>query len=225
VVAIAGEVLSDKAAAFVPLLADVVMNPKFDEADLKRTLDKHARDNAIALSSPGTLAQKRFREIMYGSHPFANVFPPEAMLRGFTVARVKDFHAKKLRREAFAPLRERRFQFRRGREGDPRFFRRVGGGSGGDREPPVITAKRQVDVIDRPNSVQSSIWMGTPVANPSNDDWVKMQVTDALLGGNFGSRITTNIREDKGYTYSPGSSSGRVKRLPCGWKQRTSRVT
>ena len=30
--------------------------------------------------------------------------------------------------------------------------------------------------------------------------------TNALLGGSFGSRITRNIREDKGYTYSPGSS-------------------
>jgi zinc protease len=33
-------------------------------------------------------------------------------------------------------------------------------------------------------------------------------VTDALLGGAFGSRITSNIREDKGYTYSPGSFVG-----------------
>jgi zinc protease len=31
-------------------------------------------------------------------------------------------------------------------------------------------------------------------------------VTNALLGGAFGSRITTNIREQKGYTYSPNSS-------------------
>ena len=205
VVAIAGEVLSDKAAAFVPLLADVVMNPKFDEADLKRTLDKHARDNAIALSSPGTLAQKRFREIMYGSHPFANVFPPEAMLRGFTVARVKDFHAKN-----FGAKRSRLYVsgvFNAG-EVEKAIRDAFGGwaeGSAATENPPVITSKRQVDVIDRPNSVQSSIWMGTPVANPSNDDWVKMEVTDALLGGNFGSRITTNIREHKGYTYSPGS--------------------
>jgi predicted Zn-dependent peptidase len=33
-----------------------------------------------------------------------------------------------------------------------------------------------------------------------------MQVADSLLGGSFISRITTNIREEKGYTYSPGSS-------------------
>jgi zinc protease len=31
-------------------------------------------------------------------------------------------------------------------------------------------------------------------------------VTDALLGGSFASRITSNIREQKGYTYSPFST-------------------
>jgi predicted Zn-dependent peptidase len=202
---IGGEVLSDFATPFVKLVADVTMNPRFDEADLKRTLDKHSRDNAIQLSSPGTLAQKRFREIMYGNHPFAHVFPSEEMLRGFTVDRVRAFHANN-------------FGARRGRlyvSGvfDARAMEQAirdafGGWAEGPvptENPPVLTAKRQVDVIDRANSVQSSIWMGVPVADPSHEDWVKMNVTDALLGGAFGSRITTNIREDKGYTYSPFS--------------------
>ncbi|MBK7834247.1 MAG: insulinase family protein [Gemmatimonadetes bacterium] len=46
-----------------------------------------------SLAQPGTLARKRFREIAYGNHPFARVFPTEEMLRGFTVARVREFHA------------------------------------------------------------------------------------------------------------------------------------
>ena len=205
VIAISGEVLSDRATMFIPLLADVVLNPKFDEADLKRTLDKHARNNAIALSSPGTLAQKRFREIMYGSHPFANVYPPEEMLRGFTVARVKDFHTKN-----FGAKRSRLYVSGvfNATEVEKAIRDAFGGwaeGAAATENPPVITAKRQIDVIDRANSVQSSIWMGLPVADPSNADWVGMNVTDALLGGAFGSRITANIREDKGYTYSPGS--------------------
>ena len=205
VMAIAGEVLSDRASAFIPLLADVVLNPRFDAADLQRIIDKHARDNAIALTSPGTLAQKRFREIMYGSHPFAHVFAPEEMLRGFTVARVRDFHAKN-----FGARRSRLYVSGvfNATQLEQAIRDAFGGWAAGPpptENPPVITAKRQVDVIDRPNSVQSSIWMGLPVADPSHADWVKMNVTDALLGGAFGSRITSNIREDKGYTYSPGS--------------------
>jgi zinc protease len=205
VVAIGGEVLSDRATSFIPLLADVVMNPRFDEADLKRTLDKHSRNNAIALSSPGTLAQKRFREIMYGSHPFANVFPSEEMLRGFTVARVREFHSKNLGARRARLYVSGVFNAREIEQAIRDAFGSWAEGPAATENPPVITAKQQVDVIDRANSVQSSIWMGLPVADPKNADWVKMNVTDALLGGAFGSRITRNIREDKGYTYSPGS--------------------
>jgi predicted Zn-dependent peptidase len=41
--------------------------------------------------------------------------------------------------------------------------------------------------------------------NPIDKDYVKMAVTNSLLGGSFASRITSNIREKKGYTYSPFS--------------------
>jgi len=43
------------------------------------------------------------------------------------------------------------------------------------------------------------------VIDPSKEDFVALTVMDAILGGAFASRITKNIREDKGYTYSPYS--------------------
>jgi predicted Zn-dependent peptidase len=47
--------------------------------------------------------------------------------------------------------------------------------------------------------------VGLRVPTASHKDWIALEVADALLGGAFGSRITTNIREVKGYTYSPFS--------------------
>ena len=44
-----------------------------------------------------------------------------------------------------------------------------------------------------------------PAVSPSDADFVKFAVMDSLLGSSFGSRITSNIRENKGYTYSPDS--------------------
>jgi zinc protease len=44
------------------------------------------------------------------------------------------------------------------------------------------------------------------VPAPKHEDWIELQVTDQLLGGAFASRITANIREQKGYTYSPFST-------------------
>ena len=60
--------------------------------------------------------------------------------------------------------------------------------------------------IDRADAPQSTVIVGLRVPTASHKDWVAIEVTDALLGGAFGSRITSNIRELKGYTYSPFST-------------------
>ena len=205
VVSIGGEVLSEFAPRFIALIADVARNPRIDSTDLGRILDKHVRDNAMALAQPGTLAQKKYREITYGSHPFARIFPAEAELRAITTDRVRAFHARNYSAarahlyvsgiyDAGAVEKAVRDAFRDWPAGSPPTV-----------NPPVPVARRQLELIDRPNAVQSSMWMGLPVSDPSATDWVALTVTDALLGGAFGSRITSNIREDKGYTYSPFS--------------------
>jgi len=70
---------------------------------------------------------------------------------------------------------------------------------------PQPVTKRAVHMRDRPGAPQSTIYLGLPVVDPSHKDYMALQVTDALLGGAFSSRITANIRENKGYTYSPNS--------------------
>ena len=60
----------------------------------------------------------------------------------------------------------------------------------------------------------------------TNPDNIPLMVTNSLLGGSFGSRITSNIREQKGYTYSPSQPSfkevprrvlgGNCRRDDCG---------
>lgn len=204
-VTVGGEVLSDFVPKFVALVADVVRHPRMNAADLTRTLDKHARDNAMSLAQPGTLAQKRFREIAYGNHPFARIFPTEAMLRSYTVERVKDFHAKQFGARRAHLYVSGVFNAPAVEQAVRDAFADWPAGAVPTENPPVPIAKRQLELVDRPGSVQSSMWMGLPVANPKSTDWTAMQVTDALLGGAFGSRITSNIREDKGYTYSPYS--------------------
>jgi predicted Zn-dependent peptidase len=51
--------------------------------------------------------------------------------------------------------------------------------------------------------------LGLPVSSPASPDALPLRVTNALLGGSFNSRITANIREQKGYTYSPFSEISR----------------
>jgi zinc protease len=61
--------------------------------------------------------------------------------------------------------------------------------------------EKKYSITNDPNSVQCSIRMARNFPNRHHPDFQKMQVLNCVLGGFFGSRLMTNIREDKGYTY------------------------
>jgi predicted Zn-dependent peptidase len=70
--------------------------------------------------------------------------------------------------------------------------------------PPALTG-RHVYFVQRPNSIQSSIALGNIAIKRSDPRWYEVTLANTIYGGAFNSRIVRNIREDKGYTYSPGS--------------------
>jgi predicted Zn-dependent peptidase len=70
--------------------------------------------------------------------------------------------------------------------------------------PPPLTGRR-VYFVQRPNSIQSSISVGNLAVKRSDPRWFELTVANTIYGGAFNSRIVRNIREEKGYTYSPGS--------------------
>ncbi len=60
-------------------------------------------------------------------------------------------------------------------------------------------------LVDLPGSVQTQILCGCHAITRKHPDWIKLGLTNSLYGGAFNSRLVMNIREDKGYTYSPRS--------------------
>lgn len=66
-------------------------------------------------------------------------------------------------------------------------------------DPHVLT------FIERPKALQSAIRLGNRTIGRAHPDFPALQLVNILLGGYFGSRLMTNIREDKGYTYGIGS--------------------
>ena len=63
------------------------------------------------------------------------------------------------------------------------------------------SAEKRSRVTNDPEGVQGSIRIARPFPNRHHPDFLKVQVLNVLLGGYFGSRLMSNIREDKGYTY------------------------
>ena len=70
---------------------------------------------------------------------------------------------------------------------------------------------RRVYLVHNPGSVQTQILAGCHGITRKNPDWMRLGLTNSLYGGAFNSRLVMNIREDKGYTYSPRSSANPLK--------------
>lgn len=67
--------------------------------------------------------------------------------------------------------------------------------------PILPAAQKKQNIANDPNGVQGSIRIARNFPNRHHPDFQKMQVLNNVFGGYFGSRLMTNIREDKGYTY------------------------
>jgi predicted Zn-dependent peptidase len=67
--------------------------------------------------------------------------------------------------------------------------------------PIIAAAEKKYSVVNDPNSVQGSIRIARHFPNRHHPDFAGAQVLNNIFGGFFGSRLMSNIREDKGYTY------------------------
>jgi zinc protease len=199
------DVLSEFGPEAVALIADVVMHPKFPESELTRLKGDRIRRLAIAKSQPQQMANEKFRALLYPGHPYGRLFPTEEMLKGFTIAQVRTFYDANFGAARSHVYVAGKFDAK-AMEAE---IRKAFSGWKRGPAPAVNTPKpsnvHRLETVDRPGAVQSTIYLGMPVTDPSSPDWVALGVMNALLGGSFGSRITSNIREQKGYTYSPGS--------------------
>ena len=202
---IGGDVLTEFGPQMAALVADVASNPKFPESELARLKANMLRNLAVSLSQPQQLALQKFRAVMYGDHAYGRVFPTEAMVKGFTLEQVRGFY-----NQTYGAGRSRlyvvgRFDTTAVEAAIRKGFAAWRKGSEPSQPPAKPSSARAVHIIDRPGAPQSTVIMGMPTVDPSNADFIPLTVMDALLGGAFASRVTKNIREDKGYTYSPYS--------------------
>ena len=199
--------LSDFTPRLIDLVADVVMNPTLpaDEIDIL----KNQRMQAVAQNkaSPQFLANREFRKALFGRHPYARTSETEASLKAIDKAKLEAFHRDHYRPNnailivvgdvdaaAVNTAVDTAFGvWTKGEVPAPAF-----------PAPPPLTG-RHLYFVQRPNSIQSSIAVGNIAVKRSDPRWFELTLANTIYGGAFNSRIVRNIREEKGYTYSPGS--------------------
>ena len=203
---IAGSVLSEYAPDFIKLITDLVMQPAFPASELDRLKGDFKRRLVTQKAVPQAQAQEQFMQAVYKDHPYGRLFPTEEMLNSYTLQMVKDFY-----NANFGAKRSVLYVV--GKFDEKAVSAAIASGltkwkAGPDVSYPPVQAHPVSDtlIIDRKGAPQTTVMVGLPVITPDNKDYVPLMVTNSLLGGSFGSRITSNIRENKGYTYSPSSA-------------------
>ncbi len=204
--AIGANVLAEFAPQAVRLVADVMRNPAFPPSEVERLKSNMIRDVTIALSQPQPIAQQRLASVIYGDHPYGRLFPTTELIQSYSVEKIRRFYE--------ANFGARRTHIYVVGKFDPaavetairESFDDWTAGAEPISNPPKMTSERKVHLIDRPGAQQSTVRIAIPTIDPSHADFTALQIANALLGGSFNSRITANIREDKGYTYSPNSA-------------------
>ncbi|MGA3027680.1 MAG: pitrilysin family protein [Bryobacteraceae bacterium] len=199
--------LSETFPQLLALAADIVLHPAFPESELARLKLRQKAQLMQMRAQPRFLANEVFNKAVYGSHPAAVVAPTVASIDAMTPELLRQWHDQRYVpqnailgiagdvtvdqvRDALGTLPE----WNRTDLATP-------------QPPPAKAAEvKKVRLVDRPNSVQTTLMLGNIAVKRTDPDYIPLVVMDRIVGGSPAARLFLNLRENKGYTYNPFSS-------------------
>jgi len=200
--------LSEFAGPLLALVNELAREAAFPDAEFERERRQKLEEVKLQRTEPGFLAGERLRKVLFGAHPYAQVSPSEGQVAAY---KREDLLA--VYREFYTPenallLLVGDFASDQMLETAGTIFRGWSGPRPETKLPaaPANSRGRRVYLVHVPGAVQTQILAGCHAITRKHPDWVKMSLTNSLYGGAFNSRLVMNIREDKGYTYSPRSA-------------------
>jgi zinc protease len=200
--------LAEKTPLLLDLVADVARNASFPAEGVARVKALAHERLETDESDPAFLAGRLFARALYGPHPYGVISP--------TAASIDAVSPERLRAESRRRLRPERSLLLVVGAVDPTAVaaeaaRLFGSWAGtGPAPPPAPEAQppagpRTVEILDRPGSVQSVLVVGSLGPLRTSPDASALELAMTIYGGAFSSRLVQNLREEKGYTYSPGA--------------------
>jgi len=187
----------------IELIRDIILYPSFDEQELKVYTNNKIERLQIELKKNDVLAYRHLTEAIYGKeHPYGrNALPQD--YQAITVEDMVEHH-----RQFILPQNGMIFLSGSYDEEILESVKRVLGTWGtlnenGSGKETVHVAKSQTGYIeiDGPQSHQAAIRIGRKLFTQDHPDWNGLYVLNTILGGYFGSRLMTEIRENLGLTY------------------------
>jgi predicted Zn-dependent peptidase len=201
------------------LLADVVLRPTFASAEVARQRELRIAQLIQQRDQPAAVASLTFHRLVFPrGHPYHRSALGDsasaALLDSATVRRFYERYARPDRTTFIVTGDISLAEARRAVEA------RFGAWRPAAAAPPTPTPvpdpaaqATRIYLVDKPAAAQSVIMMGGPGVSRDDPDYYALQVMNTLLGGSFSSRLMTNLRETKGYTYG-ASSAFQFRPLP-----------
>ena len=214
VISVGASVLSSKAELVVALLADMLQNASFPDSEVAlaaRNLSDSLRQRE---AQPDFQANRVLARALFGSGPYSVVSPTQDSLGRMTADELRQEFARRFRPDQAMLVAVGDFD---AAKMTTMITERLGGWKAPGAPPATVDAKpagparHEVIFVPRPNSVQTTLVLAGFGPLRLDADYEAAEVADAIYGGTFTSRLVTNIREDKGYTYSPGSNLATLR--------------
>jgi zinc protease len=203
-------VTSDKADKALEILADVLLNPKFEDSELQLLKSQSLDQLTVQLKNPNSLASYVASKYSFDEHPAGGT---PASVASITVEDVRRFY-----RENYLPsasvlifagdvsaaqaqsMAARRFETKTVEKG-------TGSGHVSHAEPPTA-ANDTILVIDLPNSGQAAVAYTRKMngVGRAGGDYYSGSLLNSVLGGGYSSRLNLEIRIKRGLSYGAGSS-------------------
>lgn len=194
----------------LPLLADVLLRPRFEEKELDRKRAEYLVRLAQAHDESRIIASTAFSQMVFGkNHPYARpTGGTEASLKSMKTSDLKMFHKDYITpANGYLVIVGDLSQAQAKTMLDKAFQGWTGGKMQAKTIPdPPKTKGVQVFVVDKPGAAQTELRFGSLGVSRYTPDYYPIDVMNTILGGSFTSRLNQNIREEHGYAYGAGSS-------------------
>ncbi len=200
------------------LFHEMLKEPSFPEEELEILLKNQQHQHQVNVRKVQYLSRIHFAELLFGSaHPYGYRLKEEDFDK---VGRqdLLDFHREYFKLSNAICIVSGRFPanmpslLNKYLNGKPDRSRP---GLTPDREKLLKTSGPAKHIVEKPDALQSAVRIGKRIIPRTHPDFNRLMITNALLGGFFGSRLMRNIRQEKGYTY--GINSALVSLLHDGY--------
>lgn len=205
---LSGSSLTEQFGTTFALATEILLKPSFPQEEFDRYKTRTKTTLVQQRAQPGFLASELFSRVMYGTHPLSRAALSTDALDRTTRDAIVAFHkAKYVPDHAVLAI-----------AGDISMAdaRKVidahlGGWAKLGVAAPQVTdpgapPPGQVYMVARPDSVQTTIWVGAPAISRTSADYDIVTVMNAVIGGGPTGRLFTKLREEKGYTYGAYSN-------------------